>query len=74
MSYRLITRPEAESDIEDAFEWYEDQSPGLGSEFVRAVDVRLSGIGHNPLAYPINSQASATSVDSTLPLRNSLRI
>lgn len=38
MSYNLIIRPEAELDIQDAFEWYETQVPGLGSEFVRAVD------------------------------------
>ncbi len=53
MSLNLILRPEAESDIQNAFEWYEAQVPGLGSEFVRAVDVCLSAIGRNPLAYPI---------------------
>ena len=52
MSYTLIIRPEAEWDIQNAFEWYESRAPGLGSEFVRAVDVCLSGIGRNPLAYP----------------------
>jgi len=52
MSYRLIIRPEAELDIQDAFEWYEAQTPGLGSEFIRAVDTCLSGIGRNPLTYP----------------------
>lgn len=45
MSYRLIIRPEAELDIQAAFEWYEAQTPGLGSEFIRAVDTCLSGIG-----------------------------
>ena len=53
MNYRLIIRPEAELDIQDAFEWYEAQNSGLGSEFVRAVDTCLSSIGHNPLAYPV---------------------
>jgi plasmid stabilization system protein ParE len=53
MSYRLIIRSEAELDIQDAFEWYEAQASGLGSEFVRAVDTCLSGIGRNLLAYPI---------------------
>ncbi|WP_017302406.1 type II toxin-antitoxin system RelE/ParE family toxin [Nodosilinea nodulosa] len=52
MSYRLIIRPEAELDIQDAFEWYEAQTPGLGSEFIRAVDASLSGIGRNPFGYP----------------------
>lgn len=53
MRYQLIIRPEAELDIQDAFLWYEEQSQGLGSEFVRAVDSCLSKIGRNPLSYPI---------------------
>lgn len=52
-NYRLIIRPEAEFDIQDAFEYYEAQSSGLGSEFVRAIDACLSGIGRNPQAYPV---------------------
>ena len=52
MSYRLIIRPQAELDIQAAFEWYEAQTPGLGSEFIRAVDACLSGIGRSPLGYP----------------------
>lgn len=52
-SYRLTIRPEAEFDIQDAFEYYEAQSSGLGSEFVRAIDACLSSIGRNPQAYPL---------------------
>lgn len=44
MNYNLIIQPEAEYDIQDGFEWYESQNPGLGSEFVRAVDACLSGM------------------------------
>lgn len=53
MNYNLIIRTEAEYDIQDGFEWYESQNPGLGSEFVRAVDACLSGIGRQPLAYQV---------------------
>ena len=53
MNYNLIIQPEAEYDIQDAFEWYESKHPGLGSEFVRAVDACLSGIGRNPLVYQV---------------------
>jgi len=53
MSYRLILRPEAELDLKAGFEWYETQTSGLGSEFVRAVDACLSSVGRNPLAYPL---------------------
>lgn len=48
---RFVVRPEAEADIEATFRWYEAQSPGLGSEFVRAVDACLAGIERNPELY-----------------------
>jgi plasmid stabilization system protein ParE len=51
--YQLIIRPEAEQDIDDAYDWYEASQPRLGSEFVRAVDVAIAKIGRNPLAYPV---------------------
>ena len=46
-------RPEAESEISEAFRWYEDKSEGLGSEFMRALDASLSYIQRNPTANPI---------------------
>ncbi len=48
MSYQLIISLEAELDIQDAFEWYEQRDSGVGSEFVRAVDSYLALIGRNP--------------------------
>jgi plasmid stabilization system protein ParE len=58
MNYRLIIRPAAELDLEDAFAWYESQEAGLGSEFVRAIDNCISTVGRNPLSYrPISQQA-----------------
>ena len=67
MSYNLIIRPEAELDIQDAFECYETQVPGLGSEFVREVDTCLSGIGRNPLAYPLIYQQARRTLIRRFP-------
>ena len=53
MSYTLLIRPEAELDIQDAYQYYEEGEQGLGSEFVRAIDACFSQIGRNPLAYPL---------------------
>jgi toxin ParE1/3/4 len=50
--YQFIIRPEAEQDIEAAYDWYESQQVGLGSEFVRAVDMNFGKIVQYPLAYP----------------------
>lgn len=50
MTRPLIVRPEA--DIEEARHWYEERSPGLGAEFVRAVDACLASIERHPELYP----------------------
>jgi len=43
---------EAESEIEDAYHWYETQSPGLGIRFVFAIEAALRRASENPLSYP----------------------
>jgi len=49
---RLVVRDAAEADIAEAARWYEGRSPGLGSEFLRAVDVALAEIARMPERYP----------------------
>ncbi len=52
MSRRLIVRPEAEEALTDAFDWYEDRVPGLGSEFLLCVDAVCNAILRSPQQYP----------------------
>lgn len=52
MSRRLIIRPEAEAEMTDAFDWYEDRVPGLGSEFLLCVDAVFCAIQRTPHQYP----------------------
>ncbi len=52
MTRPLIVRPEAETDIEESQRWYEERSPGLGAEFIRAVDACLASIERRPKLYP----------------------
>lgn len=49
----LIIRPAAVADIEDAFQWYETERPGLGVEFRAAIQRTLTTIAANPRFYPI---------------------
>lgn len=49
---RLRFRPEARLDVLEASAWYDDRSPGLGTEFVRAVDVTAAGILRFPESFP----------------------
>ena len=52
MTYRIIVRPEAAREVQEAFDWYEGRSEGLGPEFLRAADASLAGVQRNPLAFP----------------------
>lgn len=54
MTFRVKFEPEAESEIIDAFHWYEQQSYGLGGEFLRAVKQSESILTRNPYQYQVH--------------------
>lgn len=53
MTYRLIIRPEAEAELAAAFGWYERRVPGLGADFLLAMDEAIGSILSNPLQHPV---------------------
>ena len=58
MTRPLLLRPAAEGDIGEAFRWYEDQRPGLGADFLLAVEASLAAIEREPELYaPVHQQA-----------------
>lgn len=52
MSLDLIIRPEAQQDLKKGRDWYERQRPGLGNEFLSAVDAVFVRVGDFPELYP----------------------
>lgn len=50
MTRKIIVRPEAEAEVQAAFDWYEEQSDGLGFEFLRAMEACLSGVTRNSIS------------------------
>ena len=52
MSQPLIIRPEAEADLADAYDWYEERVAGLGTEFLDRVEIVLGAIAEHPELYP----------------------
>lgn len=52
MTPRLVLRPQAETEVLNARDWYEDQRPGLGDAFATEVDRAVVGILQAPLAHP----------------------
>lgn len=51
MAYRLKFSARALREIGGAQEWYELQSPGLGDEFIAAMELQLKRLVQAPLLY-----------------------
>jgi len=51
MIRRLIIRDEAEADTSEAALWYQNQTPGLGDEFLAEVRAAIERVVENPLAH-----------------------
>lgn len=49
--YRLISEPPTDLDVEAAFEWYENERPGLGLEFLDELRASYNRIVGGPLKY-----------------------
>ena len=52
VAYRLKFSGRAVREIGEAYDWYEAQSQGLGSEFELAFELQLKRIEQVPLLYP----------------------
>ena len=51
MAKSLIILPEAELDITEAYDWYQQRELGLGEEFLRCIDASIQTIKRNPEIY-----------------------
>lgn len=67
MSRRLILRPEAEAEMTEAFDWYEERVPGLGGEFLLCVDAVFNSILRNPLQFPRVHRAARRAITRRFP-------
>ena len=50
---RLVVRPAAAADIDDAFLWYERQRSGLGDEFLTALRAAVNVVSNDPERFPV---------------------
>ncbi len=53
MANRIVIRDEAESDLDEAYAWYEEQREGLGDEFLACVRQCFRLIGLRPALHPM---------------------
>ena len=50
---RVVVRPAAAADIEDADQWYESQQPGLGEQFLAALRSMQELLLDHPESFPV---------------------
>lgn len=53
MNYVLVFRPKVRDELNEAYDWYESQQPGLGDEFLDCVDDIIKRICLMPESYAI---------------------
>lgn len=63
----LIVRPFAAAELEEAYDWYENQRPGLGEEFIDAVARVFLSIQENPCRYPVIHRETRRAVVRRFP-------
>jgi toxin ParE1/3/4 len=56
MSYGLVVQSEAVSDIQKAFEWYEEQRAGLGFELIEEIEEGYERLCKHPQHYTAINQ------------------
>lgn len=49
---RLIVRPSAEADIQEASDWYDGRAPSLGARFLDELGSTLARLREAPLHFP----------------------
>ena len=52
MKWRVIIRPRAEADLQDAWQWYESQRAGLGNEWLDEVRRAMRSLREHPEQRP----------------------
>jgi plasmid stabilization system protein ParE len=53
VTYRLIVRREAKTDVRQTARWYERQRQGLGRAFVQQIDALLDRVRVNPMQHQV---------------------
>ena len=70
---RLRLTAEAELDLDEAHAWYLEQRPGLGGQFLRAVDASIGAILRHPEAYQLVDRKMRRALLRRFPMPSSSR-
>jgi len=63
----LIILQEADSEIHEAYHWYENKLNGLGDKFLNALDICFNSIDRNPTSFKIIYKKQRQAIVKTFP-------
>ena len=62
-----VLLPAAKRDVKKAYEWYEEQKPGLGEMFLERVEECLRAIGRSPKAFQLVAKDARRAIVQQFP-------
>lgn len=74
MRWRVSTRPDSDIDLNDAHDWYEQQRPGLGDEFLLAVAEIFARLEESPEQFPVYHNGFRRALTDRFPYKVFFRI
>lgn len=74
MTWHVSTRTSADADLLEAQDWYEQQRPGLGDEFLLAMAEVFVRLETSPLEFPVYYQGFRRALARRFPYKFFFRI
>jgi plasmid stabilization system protein ParE len=53
MNWPLVFHPDVEEEVRDAYQWYENRQPGLGDDFLTALETVYAALRSTPERHQI---------------------
>ena len=69
LGYEVIVRREAQLEVQEAFDYYEEKNKGLGFEFMRSLDAALQSVKRASFRLSKNLQRVASRSTSQISIR-----
>lgn len=67
--WQVLLHPTAEADIETARDWYDEQRPGLGAEFLGCVGEAMVSLEQNPIRHAVYYRGLRRLLTSRFPYK-----
>ena len=74
MNREVVFSPDSESEVRDAYVWYENRRPGLGADFLLCIEEVLDKVRRSPEQYTFVHRAVRRALIRRFSLRSILSL